>query len=306
VTPESSRWAVDYSAMRMAVEQARSELGSLLEHWPASPTVTEQRLREVWTLLSAVSTNADYERLIRRLRRWDERESGPLSRYAEGYVAAARQWGLANGYQVRSSGRLSNELMDAYDQWVESQDPAAGAALGQEAVMEEPEIVYLPPSREDKIRASAEVQVLSLPPEQREEAVERIVAAGLERPDPLHRPKVRVEVPASLHPSETNVYLDGQKISSVVAVRFQPRSGGAMDTYVVLRIRDADVQWPEGAEDWDFGRLDLSMRTIKGFESGSSVSPRSTVRLEKVKDRAIAYENLRRLGLSPEDMGLPG
>jgi len=287
VTPESSRWAVDYSAMRMAVEQARSELGSLLEHWPASPTVTEQRLREVWTLLSAVSTNADYERLIRRLRRWDERENGPLSRYAEGYVAAAREWGLVNGYQVRSSGRLSNELMDAYDQWVESQDPAAGAALGQEAVMEEPEVVYLPPT--------APV----------------VAPRGHEKSVPFdapHRPKIKVEVPANLHPSETNVYLDGQKLGDVVAVRFQPRGDGApaMDTYVVLRVRDADVQWPEGAEDWDFGRLDLSMRAIKGFESGSSVSPRATVHLEKVRERAVAYENLRRLGLSPEDMELPG
>jgi hypothetical protein len=114
--PGSGRWAVDYAEMLLAVEQARAGIGGLLEHWPTSPAVTEARLREVWAILEAASKKADYDRLVRRLRRWDERAKNPPKTYDQEYAAAVRAWGLANGYRPKPTGKLSIELMDAYDE----------------------------------------------------------------------------------------------------------------------------------------------------------------------------------------------
>lgn len=150
--------------------------------------------------------------------------------------------------------------------------------------------------RELTIREQAEIDALTLPPHLRPQAVERMVAErtaaatqrgiekGLEdeviRGIDAWRPKVRVEVPANLRPQETNVFVDNVRLGNVVAVRLQTRPNGERETYLVLRVRDADVQMAEGLSQLEFGRLDLSVRQVKGFDSGVSMDSRRPVGID--------------------------
>lgn len=157
------------------------------------------------------------------------------------------------------------------------------------------------PAREPTIRELAEIDAVTLPPHQRPAAIERMVAERtsasvqraiaevMERETMAWRPKVRVEIPANLRPQETNVYLDNVKLAGVVAVRVQTRPNGEQDTYVVLRVRDAEVKMAEGFADLEFGRLDLSVRQVKGFDVGTSMDSRQPYDAEDLKDRARRF-----------------
>lgn len=148
------------------------------------------------------------------------------------------------------------------------------------------------PPREPTIRELAEIDALTLPPHERPAAIERMVAERrsaavqraiaevMEGEAMAWRPRVRVEIPANLRPQETNVFVDNVRLGSVVAVRLQTRPNGERDAYVVLRVRDAEVKMAEGFADLEFGRLDLAVRQVRGFDVGTSMDSRQPVGMD--------------------------
>lgn len=156
---------------------------------------------------------------------------------------------------------------------------------------------------EPTIRETAEIDALTLPPHQRPAAIERMVAErtaaatqrGIEKAledqvvsqlEEAHRAKVRIvlredELTANVSPRLTDVYLDGVKAGNVVAVRTTLSQTGKRETYVVLRVRDAEIEWPEG-DSWvleTFDRVDVSLRGIPSFDAGFAAYPRWSERL---------------------------
>lgn len=151
---------------------------------------------------------------------------------------------------------------------------------------------------EPTIRETAEIDALTLPPHQRPAAIERMVAErtaaatqrGIEKAledqvvsqlEEAHRAKVRIvlredELTANVSPRLTDVYLDDVKAGNVVAVRTTLSQTGKRETYVVLRVRDAEIEWPEG-DSWvleTFDRVDISLRRIPAFDIDFAAYPR--------------------------------
>lgn len=156
---------------------------------------------------------------------------------------------------------------------------------------------------EPTIRETAEIDALALPPHQRPAAIERMVAErtaaatqrGIEKAledqvvgqlEEAHRAKVRIvvredELTANVSPRLTDVYLDDVKAGNVVAVRTTLSQTGKRETYVVLRVRDAEIEWPEG-DSWvleTFDRVDISLRRIPAFDIDFAAYPRWSERL---------------------------
>ena len=99
------------------------------------------------------------------------------------------------------------------------------------------------------------------------EPTENEVLRQMRESDGVRRPLFRIEFSPDWRPRDTLVFMDGDKVSSVVAVRVHSRRPGQFDTYVVFRVKDAElVNLPKDLE--LVPRLDVSVRKIPGWVAG--------------------------------------
>lgn len=89
--------------------------------------------------------------------------------------------------------------------------------------------------------------------------------------------KLAFKIELDEHTQDTKIYVDGEQVGEVVAVRLQRRKSGRLDTYVVFRVREAEVvsHYPK-VDPETLDRLDMAVRTIPGWESSFIARPIGT------------------------------